>query len=170
MDQTAAKIVEFFKHLHRDLLIYVLSGFVVIANLYILDDLINDGKIFEKFADTEYKLLVFIVAAYIIGHIINLLSKLFFKNSDNSIRKNEYRIYLNRQDVYEYFINRYNTIYLMWMNLCFAFILNAVVDFVIFYCMCLSNLYILYISCFLFFLASCCVVDTNLLKLILKPQ
>ncbi len=37
MDNTIAKLLDLFKHISRDIMIYAISGFVVIVNFFIID-------------------------------------------------------------------------------------------------------------------------------------
>ena len=69
MDNTISKLLEFFKHIARDIFIYVLSGLVVITNLAIIKEYcFNTFKVPGFFS--EYKILIILISAYIIGHIL----------------------------------------------------------------------------------------------------
>ena len=46
MDNTIAKLLDLFKHISRDIMIYVISGFVVIVNFFILDKFYLGGIYF----------------------------------------------------------------------------------------------------------------------------
>ena len=46
MDNTIAKLLDLFKHISRDIMIYAISGFVVIVNFFIIDKFYLGGIYF----------------------------------------------------------------------------------------------------------------------------
>jgi hypothetical protein len=163
MDNTLAKLLEYFKHIVRDLFVYVLSGLVVIANLSFIDYQFYDKKLgFLKILDElEYKIFIILIAAYIIGHIlvairniIRTICKFKICNSLNIKRKYSYKeimIFIRNKDIYDYFIERQNQIFYIRRNLSVAFLLSAIID-IYFYTNSHNNL-ILLTSCILFVIA-----------------
>lgn len=140
MNNTISKLLDFFKHIARDLLTYILSGLVVIANFaYILLHL-NKTE-FNILFDNTYAVWLIIIFAYVIGHIImGIVYILLEKTKLDDIftkfdikQKNEIEIYKNDIKLYEFFIERQNQLYYLRWNLAGAFLLNS--------CM---NIYILF--------------------------
>jgi hypothetical protein len=138
MDNTISKLLDFFKHIVRDLLTYILSGLIVIANFaYILLHL-NKTE-FNILFDNTYVIWLIIIFAYVIGHIImgimyiilektkfdNLLTK-YYKIEIK--QKNEIEIYKKDTKLYEFFIERQNQLYYLRWNLAGAFLLNGCVN------------------------------------------
>ena len=69
MDNSIAKLLGLFKHISRDIIIYVLPGFVLIFNFIIVDKLYLGNKLIN-ILNTEYLLLIFFILSYILGHLI----------------------------------------------------------------------------------------------------
>ena len=141
MDNTLAKLLEYFKHIVRDLFVYVFSGLVVIANLTFIDyQFYNKQLGFLKILnELDYKILVILVVAYIIGHIIMAVMFLFFevtgidkKITDiykiNIDQEKEIKVYKENLNLYEYFIERQNQLYYVRWNVAGAFLISLVID------------------------------------------
>ena len=149
MDNTLAKLLEYFKHIVRDLFVYVLSGIVVIANLAFIDYQFYNKKLgfLKILKELDYKILVLLIGAYIIGHILVAIRNTiryfyesfckikicayFNKNSLNIKRKffeKEIDIFIKNKDIYDYFIERQNQIFYIRRNLSVAFLLSAIID------------------------------------------
>ncbi len=106
MESTISKLLDFFKHIARDILIYVLSGLIVIGNILLVDVLYNSSLIFNHLKYISYLPLLITLTAYILGHIImgimliiDLAEKLF--SIDDINQKDEIKIYNKNSNTYE---------------------------------------------------------------------
>ena len=76
MDNTIAKLLDLFKHISRDIIIYAISGFVVIVNFFIIDKFYLGGIYFGLIDKLEYISLIIFILSYVIGHIIMSLMQI----------------------------------------------------------------------------------------------
>ena len=76
MDNTIAKLLDLFKHISRDIMIYAISGFVVIVNFFIIDKFYLGGIYFGLIEKLEYISLIIFILSYVIGHIIMSLMQI----------------------------------------------------------------------------------------------
>jgi len=74
MDNTIAKLLDLFKHISRDIMIYAISGFVVIVNFFIIDKFYLGGIYFVLIEKLEYISLIIFILSYVIGHVIMALT------------------------------------------------------------------------------------------------
>ncbi len=137
MDNTIAKLLDLFKHISRDIIIYAISGFVVIVNFFIIDKFYLGGIYFGLIDKLEYISLIIFILSYVIGHIIMSLMqivdfiepciyKLFkFESVDF---KYEVQIFKENQNIYDYFIERQNQLtYFRW-TLSGAFLILTLIN------------------------------------------
>lgn len=134
MDSSIAKLLDLFKHVARDIIIYMLPGFVLIFYFIIVDNLYLGNKLID-ILNTEYSLLILFILSYIIGHIIMafmeiitliefLIKKMKCKKNENENEidfQKELEIFKRNDKVYEYFIERENLLYYFRWNLSGAF-------------------------------------------------
>ena len=152
MDNTVSKVLDFFKHIVRDLLIYVLSGLVIIGNLSIIDNMCNESLIFNKLLEIAYTPLVIIITAYVLGHIISSVMfslRIIFKYLHFPIKprveiKEELKIFIENIEIYEYFIERQNQLYYIRRNLAGAFFISAIINLYSYYFVCKNNTVIIF--------------------------
>jgi len=144
VEQVLVKLLEYFKHIVRDIFVYVLSGLVVIANLAFIDYQFYDKKLgFLKILnDIDYIILIILISAYIIGHIIIAVMLLCFEATRidkiitfkiNIEQEKEIKVYKENPNLYEYFIERQNQLYYLRWNLAGAFLVSLIINIVINY-------------------------------------
>ncbi len=121
MDNTIAKLLDLFKHISRDIMIYAISGFVVIVNFFIIDKFYFGGIYFGLIHKLEYLSLIVFIISYVIGHIIMAIMEILeiikckISKNRNIIFKNEIIIFKKEQNIYDYFIERQNQLsYFRW--------------------------------------------------------
>ena len=132
MDNSIAKLLDLFKHLARDIIIYVLPGFVLIFNFIIVDKLYLGNKLIN-ILNTEYLLLIFFILSYLVGHVIMAFMSILFKilnmfkcKKDGIDFEKELKIFKMNYQVYEYFIERENHLYFLRWNLSGGFLISAI--------------------------------------------
>ncbi|OCL92455.1 hypothetical protein [Aliarcobacter thereius] len=124
MDNTIAKLLDLFKHISRDIMIYAISGFVVIVNFFIIDKFYLGGIYFGLIDKLEYISLIIFILSYVIGHVIMSLMQIvdfiepciykLFKLKNINF-KDEVKIFKKNQNTYDYFIERQNQLtYFRW--------------------------------------------------------
>ncbi|MCT7529696.1 hypothetical protein [Aliarcobacter cryaerophilus] len=121
MDNTIAKLLDLFKHISRDIMIYAISGFVVIVNFFIIDKFYLGGIYFGLIDKLEYISLIIFILSYVIGHVIMSLMQIVdfieaciykFKSVDF---RDEIKVFKKNQNIYDYFIERQNQLsYFRW--------------------------------------------------------
>ena len=137
MDNVVAKLLDLFKHISRDIMIYVISGFVVIINLYVIDKVYIKSEFFQLIDKLEYLPLIIFILSYIIGHIIMAFMEIIslidpciykiFKFKKINF-KDEVKIFENNKDIYDYFIERQNQLsYFRW-TLAGAFFISTIIN------------------------------------------
>jgi len=144
MDNTISKLLEYFKHITRDIFVYVLSGLLLIGNILLIDILYNSSLIFLHLKFITYLPLIIITTAYILGHIImgimficleiipidEKITKYFNININ---QKNEIKVYKKNSSLYEYFIERQNQLYYLRWNFAGAFLTSIIINIAIDY-------------------------------------
>lgn len=142
MDNTIAKLLDLFKHISRDIMIYAISGFVVIVNFFIIDKFYLGGIYFVLIEKLEYISLIIFILSYVIGHVIMALTNLilnFKKIFDcNKTKLNihkfekefefEVKIFNKNQNMYDYFIERQNQLFYFRLTLSGAFFISALIN------------------------------------------
>ena len=141
MDNTISKLLDFFKHIVRDLLTYILSGFVVIMNI-VYTIFYFDKDEFTMLLSNTYIIWLFIIFSYIVGHIIMGIMLLFLEktkiddillNETKINQKKEIDIYNKNAKLYEFFIERQNQLYYTRWNLAGAFFINTFINLYLFF-------------------------------------
>lgn len=137
MDNVVVKLLDFFKHISRDIMIYVIPGFIVIVNLYIIDKVYIKSEFFQVIDKLEYLPLIIFITSYVIGHIIMAFMEIIslidpciykiFKFKKINF-KDEINIFKNNKDTYDYFIERQNQLSHFRWTLSGAFIVSTIID------------------------------------------
>ena len=151
MDKLFEGISKVFSHLARDIQTYIFAGFIVLANVYVIDDTYYSGDISYRILHADYTILIIIVASFIVGHIClgfyafilefwrfdKVLYNMFFARrfkgvkdaTDESIIQDKGAIFKTDKDLYFHFIERdVNLATLRW-NYSSAFFICAIIDF-----------------------------------------
>lgn len=141
MDNTISKLLDIFKHIARDIIIYVIPGFLLIFNLFIIDKLYLKKEILAIFQG-EYLLLVIFILSYILGHVIMAVMEIvscieflfkkckWIKNKIEIDFSKELEIFKDNDSkkIYEYFIERENQLYYFRWNISGAFFVSAILN------------------------------------------
>ncbi|MDN5126583.1 hypothetical protein PJV95_10070 [Aliarcobacter butzleri] len=88
MNNMVVKILELFKHISRDIMIYVIPGFIIVVNLFIIDELYLNNKILGLIEKLEY-LSFIIFLPLIIGIsllILHYVTEKEYKEKVNTIK------------------------------------------------------------------------------------
>lgn len=141
LEAIIVKLLDFFKHIARDLLIYALSGIVVLSNFFLIDYFYNSEKFGILFSKIEYNELIFIAISYILGHITMGIMYVLFEmviNFDKIIvhcfdinisKSIELKLFKENEKIYEYFIERENALYFMRWTLSGAFLVSVITNY-----------------------------------------
>jgi len=153
MDKTIEQIFKAFNHIARELQIYFLSGFLLLMNLGVIDQIFFNRTIWKYTHLQSLFIPTLIIVAYILGHIcmavycvalevtgldkrINALVPTENKDlHDERIRNlNETlpslpELFVRDRTAYMHFVERYSLLVLMRWNLSAAFLIMAAMDF-----------------------------------------
>ncbi|MCG3668470.1 hypothetical protein [Aliarcobacter butzleri] len=134
MNNMVVKILELFKHISRDIMIYVIPGFIIVVNLFIIDELYLNNKILGLIEKLEYLSFIIFILTYVIGHIIMALMEIVqrivkcINLEKNNVFKVEVKIFKKNKELYDYFIERQNQLsYFRW-TLSGAFIISSIIN------------------------------------------
>ncbi|MFC0875868.1 hypothetical protein ACE01N_04700 [Saccharicrinis sp. FJH2] len=162
------EIVKAFKHLARDIMIYILPGFTLLA--YVLFIFNYQFNMFEKDEILSSKnLLIILIGSYIIGHIIlgfmelfvySKVDKLFFKKerrvleeaTNNKIDAELEILAYSKRKAYDFFVERHTQLSLFRWNLSGAFLIISILSFLFIINNYNCNLLIIGIFSFIIFL------------------
>lgn len=123
MEKVIGQITDVFIHIARDILVYLLSGILVIGNVFLIDSCIFESKLFNYFSKIGYLPILIIIISYGLSQIIMaimlileriiepILMKIGWVRNPN-FRK-EVNAFQKDRIVYDYFIERYNQLYYM---------------------------------------------------------
>lgn len=154
MDNTISKLLDIFKHIARDIIIYVIPGFLLIFNFYIIDKLYLKKDILAIFQG-EYLLLVIFILSYILGNVIMAIMSLLYKilncEEDKINFEDELNIYKKNSQLYEYFIERENQLYFFRWNLSGTFFISIILNIVLLFYFQLSIEFMIYFIFIYFF-------------------
>ena len=145
------EIVKVFKHLARDILIYILPGLTLLSyGSFVCIDLYNLSS-WEKLL-TSRNFILLIIAAYIIGHIIlgfmelfamleidSFIKKIIFRKDYSELiesTKDEKEVELelwafSNRDAYNFFVERHTQLILLRWNLSGSFFIISISSFII---------------------------------------
>jgi hypothetical protein len=70
MDNALSQILEMFKHLVRDILVYLVSGLLVLANLLFIDHTYLEKSTLNFLTGISYLPIIVIITSYGIGQLI----------------------------------------------------------------------------------------------------
>lgn len=119
-----------FKHLTREIIIYLIPGFLLFFDIILILN-INDYSIINESLFKEYLFWVSLIFSYVFGHLgislRELIVKIFYSSEEskkkelNQLEK-ELVIYSKDIERYEYYIERYNLLHairknLAWINI-----------------------------------------------------
>lgn len=124
------EIFKAFKHLSREVIIYLIPGFLLFFDILLILYM-NDCSFVKEPLFKEYLFWVAIIFSYVFGHLSISLREIFVKlfcSTESSQKKGEEQldkelsIYSKDKDRYEYYIERYNLLYairknLTWINI-----------------------------------------------------
>ncbi len=145
MDKIVDGVSKIFSHLARDIQNYIITGLIIIGELYLLDYYYNDGNIFFTINQFKYVSAIIIISAYIFGHIClgffslvlelgnieNWISRKMFtkrfkgieKISDETVFIEKAKLLLQNRDIYFHFIERNVNLATLRWNYTSAFII-----------------------------------------------
>ena len=132
MDTTLNGLSKIFKHLGRDIMIYMIPGLVVLLDLAYLDYL-YDTQVYENLKDIPCLWAVFIGVLYILGHINIGICTLWSRikgrktNEEDEIEK-QIEIFRSQPKLHEQYIERYDNLWHFRLNLKYAFLLAVIVN------------------------------------------
>lgn len=132
MDTTLNGLSKIFKHLGRDVMIYMIPGLVVLLDLVYLDYLYGT-QVYDNLKDIPYRWAVFIGVLYIFGTISMAFAEIVYKWIEawkpyNGMLSDEMASADKKPVLYEQFVERYNTLSLYRYNLRYSFLLCALLN------------------------------------------
>lgn len=121
-----------FKHLGRDVMIYMIPGLVVLLDLAYLDYL-YDTQVYDNLKNVPYRWAVFIGVLYIFGTISMAFAEIVYKWIEawkpyNGMLSDEMASADKKPVLYEQFVERYNTLSLYRYNLRYSFLFCALLN------------------------------------------
>ncbi len=136
MENIIIKILDSFKHLCRDIMIYLLPGFIPLSYLIIYFRVYYDFSVFTLIPSNFILIIAFSIFSYIFGNILMSFSyigiwvgNIFSKKENRSKNTNfeeiekDITIYLRNRILYENYIERYNDISYFRLNLKYSFLM-----------------------------------------------
>ncbi len=127
-----------FKHLGRDVMIYMIPGLVVLLDLAYLDHL-YDTQVYENLKDIPCLWAVFIGLLYLLGQCCMALCTcvsylkggfLIKRRKDRLLLKKEIRVFKKNTQLYEQYIERYDNLRYFRLNLKYAFLLTVIINMI----------------------------------------
>lgn len=132
MDAALDGLSKIFKHLGRDIMIYMIPGLVVLLDLGYLDYL-YETQVYVTLKGIPYSWAVFIGLLYIFGHI-NMGVCTFWSwikgrktNEEGEIKK-QTEIFRSQPKLYKQYIERYDNLWYFRLNLKYAFLLTVIIN------------------------------------------
>lgn len=147
MDKLIEQVFKAFNHLVREIQIYLISGGMVILNIFVIDYYYFNNSLSQFISRKQY-VLPWIIVAYVTGHICMAFfyTILEWKKLDKKLNKllgfthdikSELlpKIYIKHQDAYRHFLERYVLLSMMRWNMSAAFFINFLINlyFIIFH-------------------------------------
>ena len=140
MDKTIEQIFKTFNHIARELQVYFLSGFVIVVNCLLVDNLYFDSSL-VTFIEKHKLIYAVAIIAYIIGHFCMSVYFMAFEITNiekgaKKILKYNYRgvssmlpkIYSKDKEMYSHFVERYVLLSNMRATLTAASFINLEID------------------------------------------
>ena len=125
-----------FKHLGRDVMIYMIPGLVVLLDLAYLDYL-YDTQVYENLKDVPCRWAIFIGVLYLLGQCCMALCTcvsclkggfLIGRRKDRLLLKKEIKVFKKNTRFYEQYIERYDNLWHFRLNLKYAFLLAVIIN------------------------------------------
>ena len=125
-----------FKHLGRDVMIYMIPGLVVLLDLAYLDHLYNT-QVYENLKDVPCRWAIFIGVLYLLGQCCMALCTcvsclkggfLIGRRKDRLLLKKEIKVFKKNTRFYEQYIERYDNLWHFRLNLKYAFLLAVIIN------------------------------------------
>ena len=125
-----------FKHLGRDVMIYMIPGLVVLLDLAYLDYL-YDTQVYENLKDVPCRWAIFIGVLYLLGQCcmalctcVSYLKRGFLigRRKDRLLLKKEIKVFKKNTRFYEQYIERYDNLWHFRLNLKYAFLLAVIIN------------------------------------------
>lgn len=133
------EIFKAFKHLSREVIIYIIPGFLLFFDTLLILNM-NDCSFVKESLFKEYLFWVAVSFSYVFGHLSISLREIYinlFCSLESSQKKGEEQlekellIYRKDKDRYEYYIERYNLLYAIRKNLTWISIVVLVVNILV---------------------------------------
>lgn len=133
------EVFKAFKHLAREIIIYLIPGFLLFFDIVLILN-INDCSFIKEPLFREYLLGIGVIFSYVFGHLGISLREVFVKLfcSEESSQKTkpeqldmELSIYDKDKDRYEYYIERYNLLYAIRKNLTWISIIILITNIIV---------------------------------------
>lgn len=143
MENTLLKLLEIFKYLLRDIIIYALPGFLFFFLFFFLKLPFEPSLVSEQTTIKEYYIIISIVISYYMGHLImglmylvcelTLLEKIWKRKMGiddvNSLEK-EIFIFNYNKLLYDEYIERYSILCLFRWNLSGVFLILFLISII----------------------------------------
>jgi hypothetical protein len=143
MDKAIEQIFKGFSHLGREIQIYLFSGLIIAVNVLIIDHFYFNSTLLTFIQTNNLTIPVGIVLYllgqfcmgffYLILEITNLHEKIKKKLKFNYSFDYKYlpKIYKERPELYNYFIERYNILTMMRWTISAACFINLIIDIIV---------------------------------------
>lgn len=155
MDKTIEQILKVFSHLARDIQNYIFSGFIILANIYMLDYFYYSNAFWKEISSLNLFIPCVIIASYILGHIslafytliiestrfdLFLYRVLFAKRfksvnlvQDEQLLSLKIQSFAKNRDTYFHFIEREYILSNIRWNYSAAFLIASICDFIYYF-------------------------------------
>lgn len=136
-----------FKHLSREVYIYIIPGLILLINFGIIL-FIENQPLFFKLYNLPYISILLITIAFVLGHFSLSIREPFLckKDKDDEELKNLINVFQNNKDSYEHFVERYNLLYSFRKNMFCISILMFITNIIALFYTC--KCYFLYFTIF----------------------
>ncbi|GAB2524772.1 hypothetical protein [Spirosoma aerophilum] len=140
MDKAIEELFKTFNHIAREIQIYLISGLLIIFDIYVIDFFYYDCSLYS-ITNQNWFILPIVVLSYVLGHISMSFFGLILElpkldKKINKILGFEYdvdsnllpSIYSQDKSAYSHFIERYVLLTMMRWNMSAALFINFLVD------------------------------------------
>lgn len=147
MDVALDGLSKIFKHLGRDVMIYMIPGLVVLLDLTYLDYL-YDTQVYDHLKDVPCRWAIFIGVLYLLGQCcmalctcVSYLKEGFLirRRKERLLLKKEIKIFKKNTSLYEQYIERYDNLWYFRLNLKYAFLFTVVINVLVMFIVSLIN-------------------------------
>ena len=155
MEKVIEETFKIFSHLARDIQTYVIAGFILLFDFYIIDKTYYSESFSRQIFCSNYFILIIIVASYILGQIclafytfifeIKMIDKWFYNNffvnrftssltetTDENMMADKGKIFKSNKELYFHFIERDVNLSTLRWNYSSAFLICSIIN--ILYC------------------------------------